>query len=89
MTTSHNVKALVERLRQPWDGSAGCREKRDEEREEAASKLEALAEENERLRRERDEAQTSKRNSERWLGEEIARVTQVAVLASTKGASDE
>lgn len=46
---------LVERLRKPWDGSPGSRKRRDEERAEAADKLEAYMAEIAALRAEKDE----------------------------------
>lgn len=41
---------LVERLRKPWDGTAGARARRDVERAEAADRIEALERENATLR---------------------------------------
>lgn len=46
---------LVERLRKPWDGSPGSRKRRDEERAEAADKLETYMAENAALRAENNE----------------------------------
>lgn len=46
---------LVERLRKPWDGTPGSRKRRDEERTEAADKLQAYMAEIADLRAEKDE----------------------------------
>lgn len=51
---------LVERLLKPWDGSANCRKRRDEERDEAASRISQQDAELERVRRELAEAESER-----------------------------
>lgn len=38
-----DAAGLVERLRKPWDGSPGCRDRRDAERAEAATLIQSQA----------------------------------------------